>query len=134
MAQQIVDQDLRVNLLLDIERRRLDDQFGPILLVFAAPDELRVEIAVAPLIGEPDRALVPLVHYRFEFGGRKIAALVLVPQRLDLDLTFGHVLRFPQMSCGRAARSLAARTSMVTKARRSSSSFGKGLAGRFVDG
>jgi len=39
--------------------RRLDDQVAPILLVLAPPDELRVEVAMAPLIGEPDRRLVP---------------------------------------------------------------------------
>jgi hypothetical protein len=57
LPQQIVDQDLRVHLLLDVERRRLDDQVGPVLLVLAAPDELRVQVAVAPLIGQPDRVL-----------------------------------------------------------------------------
>jgi hypothetical protein len=59
LAQKIVDQDLRVHLFLDVEGRRLDDQVAPIVLVLAAPDELRVEVAMAPLIGEPDRRLVP---------------------------------------------------------------------------
>ena len=41
------------------ERRGLHDEVGPILRVLAAPDELRVEVAVAPLglsalIDEPD--------------------------------------------------------------------------------
>jgi hypothetical protein len=86
LPQEVVDQDLRVHLLLDVERRRLDDQIGPILLVLAAPDELRIEIAVAPLIGEPDRRLVLLVHDRLELGGRDVAALVLMAQRLDRDV------------------------------------------------
>ena len=46
-AQQVVDQHLRVDLLLDVERRRVDDEVAPVLLVLAAPDELRVEVAVA---------------------------------------------------------------------------------------
>ena len=33
---------LRVDLLLDVERRRVDDEVRPVLLVLAAPDELRI--------------------------------------------------------------------------------------------
>jgi hypothetical protein len=95
LPQQVVDQDLRVHFLLDVERRRLHDQVGPVLLVLAAPDELRVEIAVAPLILFADWRLVLLVHDRFELGRRDIAPLVLVAQRLDRDFTLWHVLRFP---------------------------------------
>ena len=29
----------------------MDDEVGPVLLVLAAPDELRIEIAVAALVG-----------------------------------------------------------------------------------
>jgi hypothetical protein len=36
LAQQVVDQRLRVDLLLDVERRRLDDEIAPVLLVLAA--------------------------------------------------------------------------------------------------
>ena len=39
---QVVDEHLWVHLLLDEERRRLHDDVGPVLLVLAAPDELRV--------------------------------------------------------------------------------------------
>ena len=54
-ALQIVDDRLRVNLLLDVERRHIDDEIGPVLLVLAAPDELRV--------GEGERAgLSQLLH------------------------------------------------------------------------
>ena len=41
-ASQVVDDRLRVDLLLDVERRRVDDEVGPVLPVLAAPDELRV--------------------------------------------------------------------------------------------
>ena len=47
LPQQVVDQHLGVDLLLDVERRRVDDEIAPVLLVLAAPDELRVEVAVA---------------------------------------------------------------------------------------
>ena len=46
-AQQIVDEDLRVNLLLDVERWRVDDEVAPVLLILSAPNELRVEVGVA---------------------------------------------------------------------------------------
>ena len=36
-----------MDLLLDVERRRMDDEVAPVLLVLAAPDELRIEVAVA---------------------------------------------------------------------------------------
>jgi hypothetical protein len=36
---QIVDQHLGVHLLLDVQRRRVHHQVGPVLLVLAAPDE-----------------------------------------------------------------------------------------------
>ena len=52
---QVVDERLRVDLLLDVERRRLHDEVGPILRVLAAPDELRVKVSVAPLVGDLDR-------------------------------------------------------------------------------
>ena len=55
---EVVDDDLRVHLLLDVERRRLDDEVGPVGHVLAAPDELRIEVAVAPLIRLFDRRLV----------------------------------------------------------------------------
>jgi hypothetical protein len=94
LPQEIVDQHLRVHLLLDVERRRLDDQVGPVLLVLAAPDELRVEIAVPPLILFADRRLLLLVHDRLELGRRDVAALVRVPQRLDRNIPAWHVLLF----------------------------------------
>jgi hypothetical protein len=43
--EQVVDQHLGVDLLLDVERRRVDDEVAPVLLILAAPDELRVEVA-----------------------------------------------------------------------------------------
>ncbi|MCY4090409.1 MAG: hypothetical protein OXF62_06285 [Caldilineaceae bacterium] len=38
--------------LLNVERRRVDDEVGPVLQVLAAPDELGVEVAVAALVGD----------------------------------------------------------------------------------
>ncbi|MCG8350545.1 MAG: hypothetical protein MI924_22485, partial [Chloroflexales bacterium] len=44
---QVVDQRLGVYLLLDVERRRAHNQVAPVLLVLAAPDQLRVQVGVA---------------------------------------------------------------------------------------
>ena len=44
-----------MDFFLDIERRSVDDEVAPILLILAAPDELRIEVAVAPLVGHADR-------------------------------------------------------------------------------
>ena len=59
LAQQIVDQHLGVHLFLDVERRGVDDEVAPVLLILAAPDELRIEVAVAALVGHADRVSAP---------------------------------------------------------------------------
>ncbi len=91
LPQQVVNQHLGMDLLLDVERRRMDHQIGPVLLVLAAPDELRVEVAVAALVGHADRALLLLLHHRLEFGRGNVLALGLVVlERLDgLAAAFG---------------------------------------------
>ena len=62
LLQQIVNENLGVDFFLDVERRRVDHEVAPVLLILAAPDELRVEIAVAALVGNTDRVLLLLVH------------------------------------------------------------------------
>ena len=44
---QVLDDDLGDDLLLDVDRRRVDHQVLAVLLVLPAPDELRVEVGVA---------------------------------------------------------------------------------------
>ncbi len=46
-AQEVVDEHFRMDFLLDVKRRGVDDEVAPILLIFPAPDELRVEVAIA---------------------------------------------------------------------------------------
>ena len=58
LAQQIVDEHLRVDLFLNVERRRVDDEIAPVLLILPAPDELRIEIAIAPLVSDANRILL----------------------------------------------------------------------------
>ena len=47
LAKEVVDEDLGVDLFLDVEGRGVDDEVAPVLLILAAPDELRVEVGVA---------------------------------------------------------------------------------------
>ena len=46
-AQQVVNQHLRVNFFLDVQGWRVDHQVAPVLLVLAAPDQLRVQVGIA---------------------------------------------------------------------------------------
>src|SRR3990172_9780536 len=77
------DQRLGVDLLLDVERRRVDHEVAPVLLVLAAPDELQVQVAVAGLIGDAHRVLRLLLQHRLVFRGRDVPARrLLVAERL----------------------------------------------------
>ena len=80
LPEQIVDQHLGVHLFLDIEGWCLHHQLGPVLLILAAPDQLRVQVAVARLlflrqfgaaarIAHLDRYLIVFPHHRLVFGG-----------------------------------------------------------------
>src|SRR5262249_232176 len=55
-ALQVVDQHFRVNLFLNIERWRGNNQVRPVLLVFAAPNELWIEVTVAAFVSHSNRA------------------------------------------------------------------------------
>jgi hypothetical protein len=53
----------------------VDHEVGPVLHILAAPDELRVEVAVAPFVGHLGyRRLGLLVHHRLVFGGGDVLA------------------------------------------------------------
>ncbi len=92
--QQVVDQHLRVDLLLDEQRRRLNDEVGPVLLVLASPDELRVEVAVAALVRHLDGALVGLLHHRLVLRrGDVLARRLVVGDGFDPPGSFRHLRR-----------------------------------------
>src|SRR5438034_3631994 len=92
-TQQVVDQHLGMDLLLDVERRRLDDEVAPVLLILAAPDELRIEIAVAPFVGGTPRFLRLLLDDGLVLRGRDVLALRLLVLE-GLDPLAGRWLRF----------------------------------------
>ena len=91
-AQQVVDQHLGVDLLLDVERRRVDDEIAPVLLVLAAPDELGIEVAVAAVVGHAHRVLLLLLQHGLVLGCGNILPLGLVVlERFDGFLAPGVV-------------------------------------------
>ena len=67
-----------MHLLLDVERRRVDDQVAPILHILAAPDQLRVQVAVTPFVGDAHRVSLLLVEHRLILRGGDIAPFGLV--------------------------------------------------------
>ena len=83
LAEHIVDQRFRMYLLLNEKRRRLNYEVGPVLHVLAAPDELRVEVAVTPLVRDLNRVLIFFGKQRLILGGRDV-----LPRRL----TVGEIL------------------------------------------
>ncbi len=73
-----------MDLLLDVPRWRMDDAVGSVQLVLAAPEELRIEVAVAPVLGDARGGLLFLLQHRLELGGRDVRPLgLLVAKRLD---------------------------------------------------
>ena len=84
LAHQVVYESLGVDPLLDVQGRRVNYKVGPVLLVLAPPDELRVEVPVAPLVGHLNRALLFLPHQRLVLGrGQVPASSLVVRQGLD---------------------------------------------------
>ena len=111
-ATQVVDQHLGMHLLLDVERRRRNNQIGPVLLVLASPNELRIEVAVPPLVGHADRALLLGAHHRLKLSrGYVLARSLLVRKCFDL-LSSLFVLRvffailIPYAGCGTVTDSI----------------------------
>src|SRR5665213_444370 len=80
---------------LDVERRRVDDEFAPVLFILAAPDELGVKVAVAAFIGDAENLFEFLLLDGLIFGGGDVFAVIgLMGEGFDglLDGGFlGHV-------------------------------------------
>src|SRR5687768_9498711 len=68
-----------MHLLLNKQRRRMDDEVGPVLLVLPAPYDLRVEVPIPPLVRHPQRRLLLGPHDRLQLRGRNV-----LPRRLGV--------------------------------------------------
>ena len=97
-AAEVLDQDPGVDLLLDVDRRRVGDQVVVVPVdvvgrrVLAPPDQLRVEAlvaGVADLADLLDRGVDELVRV----GGRDVGPLVAVRDRVDRGRALGGCLR-----------------------------------------
>ena len=54
----------------------MDDEIAPVLLVLAAPDQLRIEIAIAALVGDPNGRLLLFLLDGLELRGGNVLPLV----------------------------------------------------------
>ena len=82
-AREIVHERLGMDFLLDVQRRRIHHQIRLVLRVLAAPDELGVKIAVAALVGNPQRRLLFRLDQGLGFRRGNIpAGGVPMPERL----------------------------------------------------
>ncbi|MDQ3002762.1 MAG: hypothetical protein M3Y08_16055 [Fibrobacterota bacterium] len=98
--QQVIDQHLGVDFFLDVQGRGMHHQIGPVLLVLAAPDQLRVQILVAALVGHANGGLGVLAHHALVFcGGDVFAGGFVVLEGLDGFFTgcfsLGHSVSLP---------------------------------------
>jgi hypothetical protein len=82
----LVYEDLGMDLFLDIERWRLDNEIRPILQVFPSPNELRIKIAVTAFVGNLNRRLVFFAHHGLVLGSGDVS-----PRRLVVSKKF-HLL------------------------------------------
>src|SRR6266699_5223776 len=83
LGTQVVDERLRMDLLLDVDRHRSHFERTPVLLVLALPDKLWVQRCVA-WVENRLRLLVLVGEERAKLGGRDVAAArLLVDGRLD---------------------------------------------------
>ncbi|HRZ54564.1 MAG TPA: hypothetical protein P5525_03785 [Candidatus Paceibacterota bacterium] len=83
LPEEVVNQDFRVDLFLDVKRRGGDDQFRPIEDVFAAPDELGVEVPVASLERDLDGRFLLLPHQGLVLRSGEVLPLRVMPERGD---------------------------------------------------
>ena len=86
LAAQVLDQGPGVDALLDVERRRKDGELvGGVLRVLAAPDQLRVEVAVAAFPGDADGCPLPAAEQRLVLRrGDERATVFPVRERVHL--------------------------------------------------
>ncbi len=90
VAYQVVDQHLGVDFFLDEERWRLHEEVGCVLFVLTPPDELGIEVTVATLVGNPERAAVVPFHDGLVLGGGDVLPRgITVSEAFHLFIHFG---------------------------------------------
>jgi len=90
LAAQIIHQHLRVHFFLNVKRRGLHHEIGFVLHLLAAPDELRIQIAVPSFHRHAHRRLLGLGQHGLIFRrGDVLARGVFVLEGFDADGGFG---------------------------------------------
>ena len=112
LPQQIVDERLGVHLLLDVERRRMDDEIAPVLLVLAAPHELRIKVGVARVANRTGLRCSALQHRLVLGRGNVLPLVVVVLEGLDGLGALGFFAMLSACSC-RLQRSVLALDHLV---------------------
>nr|WP_236690949.1 hypothetical protein [Levilinea saccharolytica] len=74
LAAQIIHQHLGVDFFLDVDGRGQHHQVGIVQQVFAAPDELGVEVGVAALVGHLHGGELVFAEDGLQLGGGDVAA------------------------------------------------------------
>ena len=87
LAQQVVDQRLRVDFFLDVERRGVDDEVAPVLLVLPAPDELGIEVACCADLSASGGCSCSFWSTDLILGGRDVLPLGLVVREVRRSST-----------------------------------------------
>lgn len=82
-ADQIVDEHLRMHLLLDIQRWCMDDQVRPVLLILAPPNKLRIQVRVARIPYRHRRLLIVADHGAILDRRYVLPLVVGVPNGID---------------------------------------------------
>ena len=77
LLEEVVDEDFWVDLFLDVERRGVDDEVAPVLLILPAPDELGIEVGI-PRVADLFGILLFLLDKGLLLGGRDVLPLRLI--------------------------------------------------------
>src|ERR1017187_1010938 len=120
-AAQVLDEHVRGDLLLNVDRRCVDGEILIVLFVFALPHQLRVERCVAR-VAKPRRPPCVLVEEFLGIGGRDVEPFVLVPDSIDWRGAAWQLLPWShaQFSCSRISTVPSASTRNTVISSRSS--------------
>ena len=76
LAQEVINERLGMHLLLNVERRGVDDEVAPVLLILPTPDELGIEVGIARIPHLARLLMLPL-HDGLLLGAGDVLALVV---------------------------------------------------------
>ena len=79
---EVIDEDFGVDFFLDVQRRGVDDErfllVDVVVRLFTAPDQVRVQVAIAPFVADLDGFFGFLIHDGLHLGGGDVGAFGVV--------------------------------------------------------